>query len=229
MIHDNLETIRSRIRQAALSCGREPNSIRLVAVSKRMGPDAVSAAIDYGHLLFGENYLQEAQQKITKVSKQAKWHFIGALQSNKAKITAELFDMVETVDRVKTARALNNHAERINKSLDILVQINIGREVQKSGILPDKTMSFIRELTSFESLRVRGLMTIPPYSPNPEDTRKYFIKLRELGEQCLQAKLFYTDFCELSMGMSGDFETAIEEGATIIRVGTAIFGSRNIL
>lgn len=226
MICDNLQHIHDRIRKAALAAGRDPESIRLVAVSKHIDPETISTAISCGQLLFGENYLQEAQKKIALLDKKVSWHFIGGLQSNKAKVVVELFDMVETVDRFKTARALNNHAERINKQLDILVQINIGKEPQKSGILPENTVEFIKELNSLQALRVQGLMAIPPYSPDPETTRPHFARLRELGTLCSKADLFHSERCELSMGMSGDFETAIEEGATIVRVGTAIFGPR---
>ncbi|MDH4319039.1 MAG: YggS family pyridoxal phosphate-dependent enzyme [Desulfobulbaceae bacterium] len=227
MICDNLRHIRDRIHKAALAAGRDPKSIRLVAVSKHIAPETISTAMSCGQLLFGENYLQEAQKKIALLGQTASWHFIGGLQSNKAKLVVELFDMVETVDRLKTARALNTHAERINKKLDILVQVNIGKEPQKSGVFPENIIEFIKELNTLQSLRVQGLMAIPPYSPDPETTRSHFARLRELGTRCRKAGMFHSDErCELSMGMSGDFETAIEEGATIVRVGTAIFGPR---
>lgn len=227
MICDNLNRIHERIREAAMRVGRNPDSIRLVAVSKHIEPESISTAISCGQLIFGENYLQEAQKKIGLLDPKATWHFIGGLQSNKAKLVVELFDMVETVDRIKTARALNNHAERIDKRLNILVQVNIGKEPQKSGILPENTIDFIKELSSLRFLQIQGLMTIPPYSPDPELTRPHFARLRELAIRCQVADLFTSSRYELSMGMSGDFETAIEEGATIVRVGTAIFGPRH--
>lgn len=192
-----------------------------------MGIDKIQQVIDCGQTLFGENYVQEATDKIQHFPKTINWHFIGHLQSNKAKQVAELFDVVETVDRLNVALALDKYAKLLKKKLAILVQVNTGREKQKSGVLPDETESFLRLVRKETDLRVLGLMTIPPFSPNPEESRPYFRELKNLAE-LLAAQYLFTDNdnVELSMGMSGDYSVAIEEGATIIRVGTALFGAR---
>ena len=228
MICANLEKIYAEIRNAAVNCNRDPGSVRLVAVSKRMPPETVTEAVQCGQLLFGENYLQEAAEKKELVP-QAQWHFIGHLQSNKAGTAAELFQMIETVDRLKIARALDRHADRLARKLDVLVQVNVGREPQKSGVLPEKAEELLNDLRSLPNLRIQGLMTMPPYGRTPEASRPWFRNLKQLADQLADQRLFYdNNKVELSMGMSGDFKIAIEEGATIIRVGTAIFGRRSI-
>jgi pyridoxal phosphate enzyme (YggS family) len=228
MICNNLKHIRATIAQSADKAGRNQHDIKLVAVSKFMGIDRIQQAIDCGQTLFGENYLQEAEDKILSFDKTINWHFIGHLQSNKAKQVVELFDVVETVDRLKLARALDNHAKKINKKISILVQVNIGREQQKSGVLPEDTEALLRLITSETDLPVVGLMTMPPYFPDPEKSRPYFRELKELAQRLATLHLFaVNDKVELSMGMSEDYPVAIEEGATIVRVGTALFGTRN--
>jgi pyridoxal phosphate enzyme (YggS family) len=227
MICDNLDRIRTRIQEAAENCERDPDEIRLVAVSKRMPVKAVAEAHRCGQVIFGENYLQDARGKIKQLEPSLQWHFIGHLQTNKAKTAAELFQVIETVDRLKIARALNKYAGELEKSLEVLIQVNVGREPQKSGVLPDETKGLLQDIGSLSNLKVRGLMTMPPYGREPEASRPWFRKLKQLAVQLASEGLFEdNDAVELSMGMTGDFTVAIEEGATLVRVGTAIFGPR---
>ncbi|ADW18338.1 alanine racemase domain protein [Desulfobulbus propionicus DSM 2032] len=227
MIVDNLTRILTTIATAARRSGRHPDTVQLVAVSKQVGVEAICEAVAGGQMLFGENYLQEAADKIPQLPPTVQWHFIGHLQSNKAAQVAELFTMVETVDRFKVAKALDLHAKRLDKHLSILIQVNIGREKQKSGVMPEETTELLHAISAETNLRVRGLMALPPFFSDPEKSRPYFRALRELAQQLAVKKLFHdNDAIELSMGMSNDYPVAIEEGATIVRVGTALFGSR---
>jgi pyridoxal phosphate enzyme (YggS family) len=219
--------ILEKIAAAAVRAGRHPETVHLVAVSKTVGLDRIREVADAGQEIFGENYLQEAATKIGEIGRRVRWHFIGHLQSNKARQAAELFDMVETVDRIKVARLLNEHCQALDRCLDILVQINVGEEPQKSGVLPAEAEMLLERLLQFPRLRVLGLMTIPPFFDAPEKVRPYFRKLRILSEQFRAKNLLGRHGpVELSMGMSGDFESAIEEGATLVRIGTALFGRR---
>ena len=225
-ITENIHSIREAITEAAKSCNRDPKSIKLIAVSKRHPLISIKEAMETGQLLFGENYIQEAAEKIKAIPEQATFHFIGHIQSNKAKQAAELFDMIETVDRYKLAKALNNHCKKLGKKLDVLIQVNIGNDPNKAGIAPEDTEELLKQFVSLKQLRPLGLMTIPLFSKDAETTRMYFKSLRLLGRTLSKQKLFATDSIELSMGMSHDFRIAIQEGATIIRVGTSIFGKR---
>jgi pyridoxal phosphate enzyme (YggS family) len=199
-----------------------------VAVSKHVAVDRIREAIACGQLLFGENYLQEAEDKISHIDQTARWHFIGHLQSNKARQAAALFDMVETVDRLKVAVALDAQARQMAKTLAVLLQVNVGLEQQKAGVAPENAEQLLRTIREQTNLQVRGLMTMPPFFHDPEKSRPYFKALRELAKHLATLALFHdNERVELSMGMSGDYPVAIEEGATIIRVGTALFGSRN--
>jgi pyridoxal phosphate enzyme (YggS family) len=227
MIPKNLAKIEKQIRLAALNSGRSPEDIKLVAVSKRFPPSVILDAYKAGHRLFGENYIQEIQQKRKELPKDIRFHFIGHLQTNKAKIAAESCSMIETVDRIKLATSLNNHLKKLDRKLDILVQVNIGEDKNKSGVSPAKTAELLENLKPLSMLRVRGLMTIPPFEPSPEKSRPHFRNLRILAENLSSMGHFAEETkLELSMGMSGDYKIAIEEGATIIRVGTSIFGQR---
>ena len=227
MICDNLDRIRTRIQEAAENCGRDPQEIRLVAVSKRMPAEAVAEAYRCGQVIFGENYLQDAREKIKQLEPSLQWHFIGHLQTNKAKMAAELFQVIETVDRLKIARALDRYAGELEKSLEVLIQVNVGREPQKSGVLPEETKGLLQKIGFLSNLKVKGLMTMPPYGRVPEASRPWFRELKQLAVQLASKGLFEdNDAVELSMGMTGDFTVAIEEGATLVRVGTAIFGPR---
>ncbi|MFT5698808.1 MAG: pyridoxal phosphate enzyme (YggS family) [Desulforhopalus sp.] len=227
MISNNLRLIREQMADAAQKSGRNLSEIKLVAVSKRFPVEKIIEACGAGQLLFGENYIQEVAQKKPLAPQEVRIHFIGNLQSNKAKIAAEFCDMVETVDRVKLGNALNKHCTTLDKTLKVLVQVNIGDDPNKSGVSREQTATLISELNKLSHLKVCGLMTIPPLSNSPEESRVHFRNLRLLSEELSHQGLFQgTAQPELSMGMSEDFHIAIEEGATIIRVGTAIFGQR---
>jgi PLP dependent protein len=227
MISSNLTHIKELIAASAEKAQRDISEIKLVAVSKRFPVEKIIEAHNSGQLLFGENYIQEVIQKNPLVPKETHIHFIGNVQSNKAKIAAELCDMIETVDREKLGNALNKHCVAINKTLDILVQVNIGNDPQKSGVERDQTASLIQKLNNLSNIKVCGLMTITPLTNSPEESRIYFRNLRILSEDLMDQGLFKNvSKPELSMGMSSDFHVAIEEGATIIRIGTAIFGQR---
>ena len=215
--------------RAAERAGRDPQTVRLVAISKQVPVERIRAAIACGQTVFGENYLQEAAAKITQLPDTLCWHYTGHLQSNKARQAAELFDVIETVDSRKLALALDRHARALNRQLSVLIQVNIGREPQKSGVLPEATAALARSIGEETGLRLAGLMTLPPYADDPEQSRPYFRGLRELAGQLAAQGLFADNTrVELSMGMSDDYPVAIEEGATIVRVGTALFGARTL-
>lgn len=222
---EDLARIKTRMAAAARSAGRKPDEVRLVAVSKLHGAKRVRDALAAGQAVFGENYVQEAADKIQAVGPGPEWHFIGHLQSNKAKLAAGLFSVVQTVDRLKLAKALDRHAGEIGKKLGVLLQVNVGGEAQKSGCAPQDAPALAQAVAGLENLRLMGLMTMPPFFGEPERARPLFAQLRELA-QTLAANLPPGSMSELSMGMSGDFEAAIKEGATLVRVGTSIFGSR---
>jgi hypothetical protein len=227
MIADNLKRIRENIAQAALKAGRQPLDITLVAVSKLFPIDSIREACAAGQTIFGENYIQEVLFKRQQAPSTTVFHFIGHLQSNKAKIAAETCNMIETLDSFKLGRALNTHLDRLDKDLDALIQVNIGNDPQKNGVNEGSTEELLIQLQELSRIKVCGLMTIPPLSSNPEDSRPHFRKLRNLAEELAAKKLFPGIIKpHLSMGMSDDFHIAIEEGATIIRIGTAIFGHR---
>ena len=227
-ICERIRQISEHIAAVAQRAGREPGLVRLMAVSKTVPPELVRAAMDCGQTLFGENYLQEAQEKIPRLGHGASWHFIGHLQSNKCRDIAALFDTVESVDRLKPARRLDEAAAALGRGLNILVQVNIGEEPQKAGVMPQETGTLLEAIRSAcPHLHCLGLMALPPHFDDPEASRPYFRMLREMGKEYAQRELFSNNQqVELSMGMSGDYEAAIEEGATIVRVGTAIFGAR---
>lgn len=227
MISDNITSVYASIRDAARSCGRSPEDIKLVAVSKRFGADSILEAQKAGQVLFGENYIQELQEKVPLTGNTVQFHFIGHLQSNKAKTAAQLCSMVETVDRKKLAKELNKHLKALHKKLDILIQVNIGNEQNKSGVAPNEAESLAHYALTLPHLRVKGLMTMPPFTPDPEDSRKYFREMKMLANLLAANNLFYdNEKVELSMGMTNDYLVAIQEGATLVRIGTAIFGRR---
>jgi hypothetical protein len=227
MISENILRVKEKIAHTAKNVGRSPEDIKLVAVSKHFPADKIIEAHAAGQIIFGENYIQEVQEKRDRIPPSAVIHFIGHLQSNKAKIAAATCDMIETVDRLKLGKALNNHLQALNKTMDVLIQVNIGDDIKKAGVKGDETEELLIQLNNLERIRVCGLMTMPPLVEDPELSRPYFRSLRQLAEQ-LWAKNLFTmiEKPELSMGMSSDFHIAIEEGATIVRVGTAIFGQR---
>jgi pyridoxal phosphate enzyme (YggS family) len=225
-IADNLRSVRERLEAAARRAGRDPAGVRLVAVSKTIEPARIQAAIAAGQRVFGENYLQEAQPKIAALGPGLEWHLVGHLQSNKAKKAAELFSLIHSVDRAKLARALNDAAARLNKIQDVLVQVQLSKEETKFGVAPAETAGLLQEIARLSQVRVLGLMTMPPFFDDPEAARPFFRALRELRDELVRRGVNDNPLPELSMGMTGDFEAAVEEGATLIRVGTAIFGQR---
>ncbi len=227
MIARNIQIVQEKIVKAAHKAGRSPEDIKLVAVSKRIPMNSINEAFAAGQHFFGENYIQELQAKRGLAPAEAIFHFIGHLQSNKAKIAAETCDMIETVDSFKLGKALNSQLENLNKSMNILIQVNIGGDPQKNGVTSNEAEVLLHQLAELKRLRVCGLMTIPPLAAAPEQSRCHFRNLRLLAEIFTAKNLFpQVTQPELSMGMSDDFYIAIEEGATIIRVGTAIFGDR---
>lgn len=221
-----LAEIQGRIAAAAHRAGRDPAEVRLVAVSKTVGLEALRQAVAAGQRLFGENYLQEAQRKMAALGPEVEWHFIGHLQSNKAKGAVGRFALIHSLDRLSLAEALEKAAARLGVVHEVLVQVNLAGEASKSGVAPEAAADLLRELKRCSHLRVRGLMTLPPFFPDPEAVRPYFRALRELRDRLAAQGLSDTGLPELSMGMSSDFEVAVEEGATLIRVGTALFGPR---
>ena len=224
---ERLDRIRKRIADAAIACGRDPDSVRLVAVSKTMDAERVARAIDAGAEILGENYIQEAREKFNALyDRPVVWHFIGHLQSNKVKYAVRMFDLVHSVDSFKLARALDKEARKNDKAQDILVQVNISREETKSGIGETEAVELVTRIAGLENIRVKGLMTMPPFFDAPEQARPYFRQLARLRDRMVEAGIPGVNMAELSMGMTGDFEVAIAEGATLVRIGTAIFGAR---
>lgn len=222
------KAVQQRVRNAAMDAGRNPSEIRIVAVSKTVSSDRVKAAIGEGVNILGENYIQEARGKIESLSYlSASWHFIGHLQSNKAKYAVRLFDLIHSVDSLKLAEEIDRQAKRIEKIQEILVQVNVAEEESKSGITLEGASALVRDISQLDNVRIRGLMTMPPFFDQPERARPFFRALRELSSSLAKQDIPNVEMRELSMGMSGDFETAIAEGATLVRVGTAIFGSRS--
>ena len=219
--------MRERIRKACESCGRDVDSVRLVAVSKTIPADSIREAIEAGVTILGENYVQESREKFNALAQYpVSWHFIGHLQSNKAKYAVRLFDLIHSVDSLKLARELDKQAKKVDKIQPILVQVNISGEDTKSGISADEDPGLVAEISRLENLSIKGLMTMPPYFYQPEKVKPFFAALRELRDQIKESALPGVSLEELSMGMTGDFEVAIEEGATLVRIGTAIFGER---
>ena len=230
MIYENLKKIRRQIEMATKRSGRNPDSVQLVAISKRQDIEKIKEAISCGQLIFGENYLQEAKQKQEGLSKNKNicYHFTGHLQSNKSRLAAEIFDVIETVDRIKIARAIDHHCSETGRKISVLVQVNIGREKQKHGVLPEDAESLLYEIKKETDLNVIGLMAMVPQTDKAESSRPYFQAMKQLADTLANKNLFDSHGkVELSMGMSADFEIAIEEGATMVRVGTALFGNRN--
>ena len=221
---ENLNSIRQRIAAACARAGRDPGDITLLAVSKTHPPESIRAAVEAGQLLFGENKIQEARAKIPLSPGRARWHFIGHLQSNKVRDAVDLFEMIQGVDSLAIAREISKRAAQAAKTMPVLIEVNVAGEGSKFGYRPELLLAELHELDALPKIEIHGLMAIPPFTPAPEQARPYFRRLRELkgaGEQRLGVPL-----PQLSMGMSGDFEVAIEEGATLVRIGTALFGAR---
>lgn len=222
-----LEAIHQRIAGAAIASGRDPELVRLVAVSKTVDAKRVARAIDAGVGILGENYIQEARDKFDALyDRPVAWHFIGHLQSNKAKYAVRMFDLIHSVDSLKLAQALDKAAGKRGKVQEILVQVNISREETKSGTTEANALSLIEAAGRLGNIRVKGLMTMPPYYDDPDRARPFFQRLARLARRIAGMNLPGVSMDELSMGMTGDFEVAIAEGATLVRIGTAIFGAR---
>ena len=226
-IQSNIKKIYDDIRVAAQKSGRDASRVTLIAVSKKKPAEMIQQAIDAGHRDFGENYIQEAMEKIDLLGrKSATWHFIGHLQSNKAKFAVKYFDLIHTVDTVKLAKEINRQAQKIEKTQEILLQVNIALETTKSGAIASEIEDIAKQICRFDHLHVSGLMCMPPFFDDPEDARIYFKRLKQISKEIETLNLHNTAMTHLSMGMSNDFTVAVEEGATLVRVGTAIFGAR---
>ena len=222
-IKENVLRVMERIEKAAQGVGRNPEEINLVAVSKTVESARIKEAIEAGVSILGENYVQEAQKKIEEIGRIVSWHFIGHLQSNKAKYAVSLFDMIHSLDSISLAEELNRRAEKEGRTMNAMIEVNLSGETTKFGTEEEKAFDIARRVLNFNHLTLVGLMTMPPYFDDPRLSRPYYIRLRELKEKMIKEGI---QLRELSMGMSNDFEIAIEEGATFVRVGTAIFGER---
>ena len=225
-IATNLNQVQGRIVAAAQSAGRDSQSVRLVAVSKTRPADDVRQAFRAGQVVFGENYVQELVEKAAEIAEPLEWHFIGHLQSNKVRQIAGVVTMLHSVDRLSLAVEIDRQWGRLGRTCDILIQVNISGESSKSGISEDETLQLVRAVAQLPHVRIQGLMTMPPYFDDPEAARPFFAALRRLAQKVDSAGIAGVSMAELSMGMSGDFEAAIQEGATLVRVGTSIFGAR---
>ena len=224
---DNLNSIQQRIRAACERAGRAPDSAALLAVSKTHPPETIREAAGCGQLLFGENKIQEAKAKIPLCPGRCRWHFIGHLQSNKVRDAVELFEMIQGVDSLAIAREISRRCEQAAKRMPILLEASVAGEASKFGYKPEQLLAELNELNALPKIEIHGLMAIPPYATEPEKARPYFRRLRELKERAEAA--LGAPLPHLSMGMSGDFEVAIQEGATLLRIGTALFGPRRKL
>ncbi len=227
-LSERLDEVRGRIEARALRCNRAPHEITLVAVSKTHPAEIIREAIAGGVTDLGENRVQEAESKIPEVGRQAaRWHLIGHLQSNKARRAVELFDVIHSLDSAALAQRLDRMCAELNRpELPVMIQVDLGREATKSGVAEAEVAQTVEALQHCEHLRLTGLMTLPPYYDDAEQVRPFFRKLRELRDELGSRGAFGGARGELSMGMTHDYEVAIEEGATIVRVGTAIFGER---
>lgn len=224
----NLRAINERIQAACARVDRETAAVRLLGVTKMVPVERIREGIEAGVRILGENYVQEAQKKIEALSDlPVSWHFIGHLQSNKAKMVVEAFEWIHSVDRESLARELDRQAHKVGRRIPILLQVNTGQEESKSGLAPEDLPAFYDRLAGWDGLEVRGLMALPPYYDDPEQVRPHFRRLRELLYRLREQSVSPENLFELSMGMSHDFEVAIEEGATMVRIGTALFGTRS--
>jgi hypothetical protein len=212
--------------EAAIRGGCAADSVKLVGATKNVDVHRIGEAVSAGLEILGENYVQEAQDKIEQITEKVRWHFIGHLQTNKAKYAVKLFDLIETVDSIRLADELDRRAQRLGRVIPITIQVNVAGEISKGGVQSGECISLIRHVAALSNLQIKGLMTMPPFFNQPERARPYFRQLKKMSREIAEAQLPGVEMKELSMGMSGDFEVAIEEGATLIRVGTAIFGER---
>jgi len=226
-IHANVHRIHEVLEKAAAKAGRNPETIKLMAVSKTIDVERMNLALEAGIQHLGENRVQEGQAKKPRLSSRPfTFHLIGPLQKNKVNRAIEIFDWIQTVESVELAAKINQVCERTGKSMPVLIEVNQGKEPLKSGVLEENVRDLVEKMSLFKNLSLRGLMSVPPFFEDPEDVRPYFARLRHLAETLVELRIANVSMDELSMGMSHDFPVAIEEGATIVRIGTAIFGPR---
>lgn len=223
MIAQNREILEDRIRRACERAGRERDEICIVAVSKTFAVERIREAMDAGFRDFGENYVQELEEKRSKLGHDPRWHFVGHLQTNKVKYIAGYVHLIHSVDNFRLAQEIQKRAEKANRTVDVLVEVHTTGEATKYGVLPDRTEELVRQIAGLDRVRVHGLMTMGPFSDDPNDSRPSFRRLSDLKRRIEDQGI---PMSHLSMGMTHDFEVAIEEGATILRIGTAIFGER---
>ena len=223
-IRKNLERIEEKIRVKSELVGRDPQEITLVAVSKTIEADKIEEAIAAGVNIIGESRIQEAKEKYGKVKNRIIWHLVGHLQRNKAKDAVKIFDLIHSVDSAKLAKEIDKQARKAGKIQKILVEVNVSGEESKYGLSPEGVITFLQEINGLPNIKIKGLMTMAPLYENPEDCRPYFRKLKELVEEVKAENIKNVEMTYLSMGMSNDFEVAIEEGSNMVRIGRAIFG-----
>jgi len=217
MIKDNIKRIQAEL----------PQGVQLVGAAKTRSPEEVLEAIEGGLTIIGHNYVQEAERLFNVISQPVKWHMIGHLQSNKAKKAVAIFDMIETVDSLKLAKAIDKACGRLNKTMPVLLEINSGEEDQKAGVMPGATVSLIKKISALAHVKVKGLMTMGPFTDDPEESRPYFRKTKKLFDEISALNLEKVEMSILSMGMSDSYKVALEEGANMVRIGTKIFGDRD--
>ena len=225
-VRERIEQVRRRIAEAAGRSGRDPNDVQLVAVTKSVVVSQIREALDAGLKVFGENRIQEAKGKVALLSSPSiQWHLVGTLQTNKSKLAVELFELIHSLDSVKLAASMNRHGAALRKQVRALIEVNLEGESDKSGLHESELLPLLQACRAYAHLTIEGLMAIPPFHRNPQDVRPYFRRLRLLRDRAADTHPDYR-LRHLSMGMSNDFEVAIEEGATLVRIGTAIFGNR---
>ncbi|RLB08887.1 MAG: YggS family pyridoxal phosphate-dependent enzyme [Deltaproteobacteria bacterium] len=216
MIRENVKKILSEL----------PEGVLLVAAAKTRTPEEILEAIEAGVHIIGENYVQEAEKAYKVIGNKAEWHMIGHLQTNKVKKAVKIFDMIETVDSVKIANAIDKECKKLGKVMPVLVEVNSAEEPQKAGVMPDEVISFIQSISQLSNIRIKGLMTMGPLVDDPEELRPYFRKTKQLFEKIKEMNIPNVEMKYLSMGMSDSYKVAIEEGANMVRIGTKIFGPR---
>lgn len=227
-IAGNCRRVMDAIADAAERSGRDPRRVRLLAATKTQPVEAVRAAVEAGVSLLGENYVQEAQAKKDLVGGDAEWHLIGHLQRNKARAAVGLFSLIQSLDNARLARVLDREAQAQDQDVGVLVEVNLGGEASKTGVAEEGLVPLLREVSGLSRVRVRGLMVVPPLAADPEASRPYFRRLRELRDSVNELGLGNVALEELSMGMTHDYHIAVAEGATLVRVGTALFGPRSV-
>ena len=216
MIKENVERILAEL----------PEGVQLVAAAKTRTPEEIHQAVEAGLEIIGENYVQEAEQAFQVIGNRVQWHMIGHLQRNKVKKAVRIFDLIETVDSMRLAQEIDKSCRKIGKIMPVLIEINSGEETQKAGVMPGDAPALIKEMSALENISVVGLMTMGPFTGDPEDARPYFVKTKEIFEELRQMELSRVEMKHLSMGMSNSYKVALEEGANVVRIGTNIFGQR---